>query len=128
MTSTGEKIAPVDLEFAIQNDPLFEQVFVYGENRPFISALIVVQPELWQSLCREMELDPEDPATLTDRSMTRLLLKRVRAAAKDSIAVVREPFTIENGLLTPTMKPRRKEIFARWGHLIEAIYAGHPAA
>ena len=136
VTSTGEKIAPVDLEFAIQNDPLFEQVFVYGENRPFISALLVVQPELWQSLCREMELDPEDPASLTDRSMTRLLLKRVRAAAKDfpsygiprSIAVVREPFTIENGLLTPTMKPRRKEIFARWGHLIEAIYAGHPAA
>lgn len=34
VTSTGEKIAPVDLEFAIQEDPLFEQVFVCGENRP----------------------------------------------------------------------------------------------
>ena len=136
VTSTGEKIAPVDLEFAIQADPLFEQVFVCGENRPFICAIVVVQPELWKSICAEMELDPEAPETLTNRSMARLLLKRVRAAAKDfpsygiprSVAVVREPFTVENGLLTPTMKPRRKQILERWGALVEAIYAGHPTA
>ena len=78
VTSTGEKIAPVDLEFAIQEDPLFEQVFVCGENRPFISAVLVLQPDLWKALCAEMELSADDPQTLHDRSMLRYLVKRVR--------------------------------------------------
>ena len=136
VTSTGEKIAPTDLEFAIQEDPLFEQVFVCGENRPFISAVVVLQPELWRALCAEMELDPEDPEARRDRGMLRLLVKRVRAAAKDfpaygiprSVVVVNEPFTVENGLLTPTMKLRREKILARWKPLIDGLYAGHPAA
>ena len=136
VTSTGEKIAPVDLEFAIQEDPLFEQVFVCGENRPFISAVLVLQPDLWKALCAEMELSADDPQTLHDRSMLRYLVKRVRAAAKDfpsygiprSIAVADEPFTVENGLLTPTMKLRREKILSRWKDLIDGLYSGHPAA
>ncbi|MDO5531114.1 long-chain fatty acid--CoA ligase [Sutterella sp.] len=136
VTSTGEKIAPVDLEFAIQEDPLFEQVFVCGENRPFITALTVVSPDHWKNLCAEMELDPESPATLTNRAMMRLVLKRVRAAAKDfpsygiprSIAILREPFTVESGLLTPTMKPKRPKFLEHFHDLIESIYAGHPGA
>lgn len=136
VTSTGEKIAPVDLEFAIQEDPLFEQVFVCGENLPFVSAIVYPQPELWRGLCAEMELDPDAPATKRDRALQRLLVKRVRAAAKNfpsygiprSVAVVDEPFTVENGLLTPTMKPRRERILARWKDVVDAIYAGHPTA
>lgn len=136
VTSTGEKISPVDLEFAIQKDPLFSQVFVVGENRPFISAILVVEPSLWQALCAEMELDPTSEASYHDRGMLRLVLKRVRATAKEfpsygiprSVALVHEPFTMENGLLTPTMKPRRAKIAERWRSLIEEIYAGHPAA
>ena len=42
VTSTGEKVSPVDLEQAIEADPLFEQVMVLGEQRPFIAALAVV--------------------------------------------------------------------------------------
>lgn len=136
VTSTGEKISPVDLEFAIQEDHLFEQVLAIGENRPFISAIVVVNDALWRKLCDEMQLDADDPATLTARAMTRLLVKRVRAAAKDfpsygiprAVAVVREPFTVEEGLLTPTMKPKRKNIAQKYAHLIEALYAGHKSA
>ena len=65
-----------------------------------------------------------------------LVDKRVRAAAKDfpsygiprAVAVVREPFTVEEGLLTPTMKPKRKNIAQKYAHLIEALYAGHKSA
>ncbi len=136
VTSTGEKISPVDLEFAIQEDLLFSQVFACGDSRPFISALVVVDPVRWEALCREMLLDPEDPATLTHRAMTRLLVKRIRAAAKAfpsygiprAVGILREPFTVENGLLTPTMKPRRPQILARYKDLIEKLYAGHPSS
>ena len=136
VTSTGEKISPVDLEFAIQEDHLFEQVLAVGENRPFISALVVVNDELWRKLCEEMQMDADDPATLTARPMTRLLVKRVRAAAKDfpsygiprAVGVLREPFTVEEGLLTPTMKPKRRRIAEKYADLIEALYAGHKSA
>lgn len=136
VTSTGEKIPPVDLEFAIQADRLFEQVLVLGENRPFIAALVVVNEHLWRELCAEMQMDPDAPETMTDRAVTRLLVKRVRAAAKDfpsygiprAIGVLREPFTVEAGLLTPTLKLRRREIQARYADLVESLYAGHKTA
>lgn len=136
VTSTGEKISPVDLEFAIQEDHLFEQVLAVGENRPFVSALVVVNPERWRRVCEEMEMDPDDPATLTARPMLRLLIKRVREAAKAfpsygiprALCVLREPFTVEEGLLTPTMKLRRANIAQKYAKEIEALYAGHKAA
>lgn len=136
VTSTGEKVAPVDLEFAIQEDHLFSQVMVIGDNRPFVSALLVVEPERWRALCDEMQLDPESPETLRARPMLRLLVKRVRAAAKDfpsygiprAVAVLRDPFTVEDGLLTPTMKLRRPQIAERYADVIETLYAGHRTA
>ena len=81
-------------------------------------------------------MDADDPATLTARTMTRLLVKRVRAAAKDfpsygiprAVGVLREPFTVEEGLLTPTMKPKRRRIAEKYADLIEALYAGHKSA
>ncbi len=136
VTSTGEKISPVDLEFAIQEDRLFEQVLVVGENRPFISALVVVNGELWEKLCDEMQMDPNDPETLKARPMTRLLVKRVRAAAKAfpsygiprAVTILRNPFTVEEGLLTPTMKLRRSSIAKKYEAEIEQMYRGHKNA
>ena len=120
----------------MQEDHLFSQTFVLGENRPFVSALVVVEPVRWAELCDEMQLDPDDPATLTNRAMTRLIVKRVRAAAKDfpsygiprAVAILREPFTVEEGLLTPTMKLRRAAIARRYAREIDALYAGHKSA
>ena len=48
VTSTGEKIAPVDLETAIMSDPLFEQAMVIGEGRPYLAALVVLNRDEWQ--------------------------------------------------------------------------------
>jgi long-chain acyl-CoA synthetase len=45
VTSTGEKVPPVDLELALCEDPLFEQAFVVGENKPFIGAVAVVNAD-----------------------------------------------------------------------------------
>ena len=48
VTSTGEKIAPADLETAIISDPLFEQAMVIGEQRPYLAALVVLNADEWQ--------------------------------------------------------------------------------
>lgn len=130
VTSTGEKISPVDLEFAIQKDQLFQQVMALGDNRPYISALVVVNDKLWTELCTSMELDPEAPETLTNHDVQRALVKRIRHAARNfpqygiprNVAVIREPWSIDNGLLTPTMKLRRPEIMKRYADLVESLY------
>ena len=80
VTSTGEKIPPVDVEFAIQEDRLFEQVLVIGDNLPYVTCLVVVNPKLWPAFCADLDLDPEDPATLQSRDVQRQCLRRSHSA------------------------------------------------
>ena len=131
VTSTGEKIPPVDVEFAIQEDRLFEQVLVIGDNLPYVTCLVVVNPKLWPAFCADLDLDPEDPATLQSRAVQRKCLRRVRHACRAfpqygvprAVAITREPWTVDNGLLTPTMKLRRPQIMTAHAKLIERLYA-----
>ncbi len=130
VTSTGEKISPVDMEFAIQADHLFQQVMVLGDNRPYIAAIVVVNDALWKEFCHAMELDPDAPETLVNHDVQRALIKRIRHAARNfpqygiprTVAVTREPWTIDNALLTPTMKLRRPQIMEHYSALIESLY------
>jgi long-chain acyl-CoA synthetase len=130
VTSTGEKIAPVDLEIAIATDPLFEQVYAFGDDRPFIACLVVLNLETWGRMAGEMQLDPTMPQSLLEPAARRALLDRIRrlTAAFPHYAQPRavwptlEPWTIENGLLTPTLKPKRKELAARFAAEIDALY------
>ncbi len=130
VTSTGEKIPPGDLEAAISNDPLFAQVMAIGEDRPFISAIAVVNPDAWKSVCEALNLDPDDDKSLEDPEVKRLAIRRVKAAASGfpnygvprQVTLLRDPWTIENGLLTPTLKMKRKVIYQRHIKAIEAMY------
>ena len=135
VTSTGEKIPPVDLEFAIQEDPLFEQVMAIGEGRPFISALAVVNPEQWRRFCEAIGLDPEDPGSYRSRKAERAALHRIRERTRHfpqygvprAVRLLAEHWTPDNGLTTSTMKLRRKQITSRYLAEIEALYQSSPA-
>jgi long-chain acyl-CoA synthetase len=106
--SNGEKFPPEHVEAAILNDPVFEQVALVGEGRPYIVMVAVTQE--------------------TDEKK---LIKRANEQLKDfpryirvrRVIVEREPWTIENGVLTPTMKLKRREILKRYQAQIEKIYA-----
>lgn len=127
----GEKVPPADMELAIQGDPLFEQVMIVGEGRPFLAALVVLEAGAWKELARELGLDPERSESLTDRLAQRALLGRMAARlgsfpAHAQIRAVRallEPWTVEDGLLTPTLKIRRAQILQRFEADIESMYA-----
>lgn len=131
VTSTGEKISPVDLEFAIQEDHLFEQVMIVGEAMPYITALVVVNETLFAQLCEEVNVDPQDPNINGIRDLRARVVKRVRIAAKHfpqygvprNVYILREHWTPENGLLTTTMKMRRRQIHERFAKEIESLYA-----
>ena len=131
VTSTGEKISPVDLEFAIQEDHIFDQVMIVGEARPYITALVVVNDTLFTQLCEEIGVDPKADDHNNNRDLRARLVKRIRHAAKHfpqygvprNIYILREHWTPENGLLTPTMKMRRRQILERFADEVESLYA-----
>ena len=130
VTSTGEKVPPADLEAAIETDRLFAQSMVVGDDRPFIAALTVVNPEEWKRVAEGLGLNPDDPASLKDPKAKREALRRIKAATSSfpnygvprQVALTTEPWTIENGLLTPTLKMKRNIIRQRFNDEINSLY------
>ncbi|MBC5782131.1 long-chain fatty acid--CoA ligase [Ramlibacter sp. USB13] len=130
VTSTGEKIAPVDLEMAIVADPLFEQAYAFGDDRPFIACMVVLGREPWERLARGLGLDPADPASLQAPAAVHAALERIKELTKGfpyyaqprAVALTLEPWTVENGLITPTLKLKRNNLVARYGDGIERLY------
>nr|WP_207188574.1 AMP-dependent synthetase/ligase [Thiocystis minor] len=128
--SNGEKVPPADLEMAIVMDPLFDQVLLLGEGHSYLSALLVLNAELWVGFAREHGLDPEQPASLTDPHLLKDILKRIRLALRDfpGFAKIRratltlEPWSIDNGLLTPTLKVKRGPVMERYRAAIADMY------
>jgi long-chain acyl-CoA synthetase len=128
--TNGEKVPPADIETAIAQDPLFDQVMVVGEARPYLAALLVVDGLRWKELAAGLGLTARQ--ALTDERARVEVRRRIaaRMAAFPGYANIRrihlslEPWTIENGLLTPTLKLRRKQAMERFSTIIEGLYAG----
>ena len=130
VTSTGEKVPPGDLELAIAVDPLFAQVLVVGENRPFIACVAVVNPVEWRRLADSLGLNPDDGASLNQPAVRQAALARIAAQTRDfaryaaprAVFLTLEPWTLENTLMTPTLKLKRTNLMARYAGEIEAMY------
>lgn len=132
VTSTGEKASPVDLEMAITLAPLFEQAMVVGEGKPFLAALLVLNLKQWQQFAAQLNLD-SDESSLSSSLAQKAVLQKVEKLLQTfpSYAQVRavnltlDAWTIDNGLLTPTMKLKRDEFQQRFVEEIAGFYAGH---
>jgi len=128
--SNGEKVPPADMEMAIAMDPLFDQALVLGEGRSYLTALLVLNADLWDGLAREYGLAPQDPKSLADARLLKDVLKRIRVVLRDfpgyakirRAALALEPWTVENGLLTPTLKVRRPQVVDRYRDVIDRLY------
>ena len=127
--SNGEKISPTDVEAAILRDPLFEQVMLIGEGRPYLALLAVLNAERWEAQCAAAGLDA---TALTAREAERCVLRRAAAqlgAFPGYLQVRRlvlslEPWTAENGLMTATLKLKRESVMSRFDAEIDRLYAG----
>jgi long-chain acyl-CoA synthetase len=130
--SSGENIEPAPLEEALLASPLIEQVMLVGQDRKQLGALVVPRPEALAAFATGAGLPAAglpgspDPAVLRalTRDCNRLLASRPGARPDERLAGVAlvEPFSLENGLLTQTLKQRRDRIVARDGAAIAAIY------
>lgn len=131
--SNGEKVPPADMEIAMMRDALFEQVMVLGEARPYLVALAVLNPEGWIRFAKEVGVRADMPEALTDSRVLSVVLKRIAVNLHDfpgyakvnRVLLLNEPWSVENGLLTPTLKLKRGEVIKRYTTQIEALYEGH---
>ena len=110
--SNGEKLPPQDAEFAILHDPVFEQVMLVGEGKPFVVLLAVTQET--------------DEKVLLRRANDKLK-NFPRWARVRRVVMQKEPWSVDNGLLTPTLKLKRPILLKRLAAQIDAAYTD-PAA
>ncbi len=129
--SNGEKVPPADMETAILLDPLFAQVMLVGEGQPCLAAVASLDREQWTAFARQQGLDPDDPEALRDARLHKALLARIaeRLAHFPGYAQVRrvyatlDEWTVDNGLLTPTLKMKRGAIAEKYRDAIASLYA-----
>lgn len=128
----GEKVPPVDMELAIQMDPLFEQVLIFGEAQPYLTALVVLNDEEWARFAEENKLSTVLIGENREKA-EKLLVKRLGQQVKQfpgyaqvrKLTVVSEKWTIDNGFMTPTLKLKRNQIAQKYQAAIDEMYKGH---
>ena len=128
VNSGGDNISPQRIEGLLALQPEVAQAMVYGDGKPHLVALIVPDPEFAAEWTGNAQADlaalADDEAFLkvvgdaVDRMNADLsVIERIRR-----FAVTREAFTIENDMMTPSMKIRRHVIRERYGDVLESLY------
>jgi long-chain acyl-CoA synthetase len=129
--SNGEKVPPGDIENAILLDSLFEQALVIGEGENFLAALLVLNQEKWVSYAKEHSCDPFDTDSLNNKDVHASITKLLRDLLHDfpayarirKVALTLDPWEVDAGLMTPTMKIKRPQVMAHHKTDIEHIYS-----
>lgn len=125
--STGENIVPSRIEAAITRDPLFDQACVLGDGRPCLVAVVVPNADEWQRLATRLGIDDND---LANPIAIREFLARMRECTQQlskpsqvrGIHADLSPWTIDSGLLTPTLKVKLRLIERRYRNEISGLY------
>ena len=133
VTAGGKNVAPTLLEDRLRAHPLVSQCIVFGDQRPFIGALITLDADMLPGWLRDHDLDPQMPVEEAMRhEEVRAGLQRAvdytnkavsRAEAIRKFDVLPGDFTQEGGQLTPSLKLRRPAVLAEFQDDIERLYA-----
>ena len=131
--ANGEKVPPADMESAITEDALFDQCMLIGERMPYLAALVVLNPELWQTTAAQWNIARNDQDALRDEMVEKKLLQRIQRRTHEfpgyatirRVAAILEPWPVESGLLTPTLKVKRAKVLEKYSAQVEWLYEGH---
>jgi long-chain acyl-CoA synthetase len=118
VNSGGDNLSPQRVEGILTLEPEIAQAMVYGDRRPYLVALIVPDDETTKAHHGNAEALTKAVADAVARASAGLAtMENVKR-----FALAAEPFTIDNGEMTPTMKTRRHAIIARYGEVLEGLY------
>jgi len=132
VTAGGKNIAPQNIENALKLDRFIEQAAVLGDRQKYVAALIVPAFEELEPWAADLGIDSGDRAALVaDERVNKMMKQRVDDALADfdrhervtKFVLLPEEMTEESGLLTPTLKVKRKEVASRFARQIEGMYS-----
>ena len=110
VTAGGDNISPAKIENLITNEPEIDQCMVYGDKKNYLVALIVPSKDFLN--------DKEKINNVIEKINEKLtLLEKIKR-----IQLINENFSIENGLMTPTMKVKRKKVIEKYKNQLEKLY------
>ncbi len=130
--STGHNVVPGPIEEAVCESPLVDQCLLVGDGRPAVGALVVPDFEAVRQWADREGVDlPTDLARIVDDERVRSHIEAAVGAATDGVepheriervALLSEPFSVDNGLLTPTLKKKRRAIAEQYADRIDHLY------
>jgi long-chain acyl-CoA synthetase len=133
ITAGGKNVSPANLEAALKAQPLIGQACVVGDDRPFVVALLVLDPDVapvWAvqqglsaSTLPELAIDPDVRAEVA-REVDEVNGNFSRAEQIRAFTVLGEDWLPDSEELTPTMKLKRRGILAKYAAEIDALYGG----
>ncbi|MFF9063246.1 AMP-dependent synthetase/ligase [Streptomyces sp. NPDC014882] len=131
VTSGGKSVSPGLLEERVRDHPLVNQCIVVGNDRPFVAALLTLDQEAvehWLQMCdkprpapAELVRDPDLEAEVRRAVVTANTLVS-QAESIRTFRILAQPFTEEQGLLTPSLKLKRRAIENAYADEVEALY------
>lgn len=125
---TGENVEPTEIEEAMTQSTLIQHIVVLGQDQRKLGALVVVNKEEVQAAAQEKMQAKGSNAEPTDSDLRACIQEELRTYGVGcshpiaSFQLLYEPFTVENGLLTPTMKVRRDVVTATFKEKVEALF------
>ncbi len=131
VNSGGENIAPQRIEILLDDDAQIEQALVYGDQKPYLVALIIPNEEACMAWAHEQGLPETDwEHVCTSDILKKALQTKINTILKPlnpfeqvrRIILLPHPFTIEEGLLTPTMKIKRRKVYEKYHDALELLY------
>ncbi|MFL2894263.1 MAG: AMP-dependent synthetase/ligase [Candidatus Pelagibacter sp.] len=111
ITPGGDNISPLKIENELVNSEIIDQAIVYGDNKPYLVALIVLNDEKKSSIEKEIKQEIEK---------VNKKLSKIENIKK--FFIINEKFSIENGMLTPTLKLKRYKIIQKYKNKLENLY------
>ena len=124
--ANGENIEPTPLEDALLAHPLVQQVMVVGQDHRTLAALVVLDEPALKAAQERWPAEPDHLMPMLRRELNQLLARRRGSRREERLSALAfvDPFTMDNGLLTQTLKQRRSRIAATYRYRIDALYTG----
>jgi long-chain acyl-CoA synthetase len=114
VTAGGKNVPPANIELRFADDPLFRHVVVYGDGKKYLTAGVWLAPEAYEM---------PDIEALVHQRIERMNQELASFERIRRHCIMTKPLTVENGLLTSTLKLRRKLIYQAFRDEFEGLYA-----
>jgi long-chain acyl-CoA synthetase len=126
VTAGGKNVPPANIEIRFRDDPLLLHVVVYGDGKRYLTAGVWLNEDAVRAHLAGQKIGPEGAAAaiqaLVQRSVDKVNAELASYETIKKFAVVEAPLTVADGLLTATLKVRRKKVYERFRDVFEALY------